>query len=242
MIIYKITNKVNNKVYIGKTIRSLESRFKRHLIDALSLDTHFARAIRQYGNDAFEAIQIDSATTEAELNLKEQYWIDYYKAIDTGYNTAMGGIGGNTYKGLTEEELSKVKQKISTKNLGRSNGQSKQIKCKSVITLEEHFFDTLTECLAFFNLKNKAVIMDRVNKKTNLLWRNEWLFAFENEDYPNGHIYDPSTKRGQCVELRNNDMRQLFTSIRKAADFLGVPRNQVKNNAVIKTYKISFLS
>ena len=125
MIIYKLTNKVNNKVYIGKTIRSLESRFKRHLIDALSLDTHFARAIRYYGNDAFEAVQIDSATTEAELNLKEQYWIDYYKAIDTGYNTAMGGIGGNTYKGLTEEELSKVKQKISTKNLGRSNGQSK---------------------------------------------------------------------------------------------------------------------
>ena len=38
--------------------------------------------------------------------------------------------------------------------------------------------------------------MDRVNKKTNLLWRNEWLFAFETEDYPNGHSYDPSTKRG----------------------------------------------
>ena len=50
MYIYKITNKINNKIYIGQTIRPVEDRWKRHINDALNniLDTHFARAIRYY--------------------------------------------------------------------------------------------------------------------------------------------------------------------------------------------------
>ena len=50
MYIYKITNKINNKMYIGQTIRPVEDRWKRHINDALNniLDTHFARAIRYY--------------------------------------------------------------------------------------------------------------------------------------------------------------------------------------------------
>ena len=55
MWIYKITNIQNNKVYIGQTIRPVEQRFRRHINDAMSniLDTHFARAIRKYGEQSF---------------------------------------------------------------------------------------------------------------------------------------------------------------------------------------------
>lgn len=72
MIIYKITNKENNKVYIGQTIRTLQQRFNRHKNDALHniLNTHFARAIREYGPDAFIAEVIDTAETQEELNKK----------------------------------------------------------------------------------------------------------------------------------------------------------------------------
>ena len=75
MFIYKITNTKNNKVYIGQTIRPIQERFKRHKTDALNniLDTHFARAIRYYGEDAFIIEQIDTAETQEELNQKEQY-------------------------------------------------------------------------------------------------------------------------------------------------------------------------
>ena len=47
MEIYKITNKINGKVYIGQTIRPVEYRFNRHMNDALNniLDTHFAITI-----------------------------------------------------------------------------------------------------------------------------------------------------------------------------------------------------
>ena len=81
MEIYKITNKINGKVYIGQTIRPVEYRFNRHMNDALHnvLDTHFARAIRKYGvgPDIWELQIIDNAQTQEELNQKEQKWIRY---------------------------------------------------------------------------------------------------------------------------------------------------------------------
>lgn len=54
MYVYKITNKHNDKVYIGQSIRPIEERFKRHINDSLNniLNTHFARAIRKYGVDS----------------------------------------------------------------------------------------------------------------------------------------------------------------------------------------------
>ena len=77
MYIYKITNNLNNKVYIGQTIRPVEDRWKRHINDALNnvLDTHFARAIRYYKPENFSLTIIDTADTQDELNQKEQYWI-----------------------------------------------------------------------------------------------------------------------------------------------------------------------
>ena len=86
IFIYKITNTVNNKVYIGQSIRPIEQRFKRHINDAINnkLDTHFARAIRKYGAECFYIEEIDSASTQEELNQKEQYWIRFYNSVEEG--------------------------------------------------------------------------------------------------------------------------------------------------------------
>ena len=148
MIVYKITNLINNKVYIGKTVKTLEWRFKKHCYDARKnpkTKNHFHRALLYYGPENFKIEQIDSAASKEELNDKEQYWIQYYQAKELGYNMTDGGDGGNTYVALTEKELAKVKVKISEKNRGKLNGQSKQIKCKSIKTNEELLFDTVTE-------------------------------------------------------------------------------------------------
>ena len=101
MWIYKITNIQNNKVYIGQTIRPIKDRLNRHINDALHniLDTHFARAIRKYGKESFIIEEIDTASSQEELNQKEQYWIQYYNATIDGYNEtdAIYKCGGNTY-------------------------------------------------------------------------------------------------------------------------------------------------
>ena len=58
--IYKITNLVNNKIYIGQSARGVAERFHRHVCDAMNgkLDTHFARAIRKYGPENFTVVGI----------------------------------------------------------------------------------------------------------------------------------------------------------------------------------------
>ena len=71
MWIYKITNKLNGKSYIGQTIRPINQRWHRHVNDAMNniLDTHFARAIRKYGEKSFSVEEIDSASSQEELNI-----------------------------------------------------------------------------------------------------------------------------------------------------------------------------
>lgn len=49
MLIYKATNKINGKIYIGQTHKSLEERKMCHKHDSKNIDTYFYRAIRKYG-------------------------------------------------------------------------------------------------------------------------------------------------------------------------------------------------
>lgn len=65
IFIYKITNCLNNKIYIGQTIRPIQQRFERHINDAIHKikDTHLCRAILKYGKENFKIEQIDSATS-----------------------------------------------------------------------------------------------------------------------------------------------------------------------------------
>lgn len=246
-VIYKITCKITNKVYIGQTIRPMNERFERHLKEAEktpNTKNHFHRAIRKYGRDNFTIEEIDSSYNQDDLNQKEKFWIASYNSIEDGYNTAEGGEGGNTYKGLNKEEMGEVKEKISKSNSGRNNGMSRHLKCKSIITGEEHFFDTLGQCLEFFNIKNKAVIMTRAIGDNNTLWRHEWMFALENEEYK--HFQDVnnlSRRRGTKVSLEKDGEIKIFDSKSLAMNFLGYSARQsgaLLNNAIINGWKVSF--
>ena len=88
--IYKITNKINNKVYIGKTIRSLDIRFKEHLRDSDIKDSKLYRAIRKYGPIHFHIQTIEETDNPLE---REKYWIEYYQSFKKGYNATIGGDG-----------------------------------------------------------------------------------------------------------------------------------------------------
>lgn len=73
--IYKISTTKTNKVYIGKTTKTIEKRFKEHINNALNNNTTYklSSAIRKYGVDTFKVELIDTADTPEELALKEIY-------------------------------------------------------------------------------------------------------------------------------------------------------------------------
>ena len=106
MIIYKITNRINVKVYIGQTKRTLERRWKEHCCPKGGCPL-LKRAINKYGKENFTVEQIDVANDVDELNKKEIYWIDYYKSANEnyGYNLSLGGEIG-TFNESTLKKMS----------------------------------------------------------------------------------------------------------------------------------------
>ena len=118
MIIYKMTNKVNGKVYIGQTTRELDERTKEHIRhNEIIVD----KAIQKYGIENFTVEQIDLAVNIDELNQKEMYWIEHYDCITPkGYNQC---YGGNNTCGYHHKEESKQKMSIkkSQNYIGEGN-------------------------------------------------------------------------------------------------------------------------
>lgn len=95
--IYKITNLVNGKVYIGKTIYDCEKRFKQHLKEAKK-QTHrkLYDAINKYGQENF-IVETLIETDNSKLDELEQYYIRQYDSFRTGYNMTIGGDGGSSH-------------------------------------------------------------------------------------------------------------------------------------------------
>lgn len=95
--IYKITNDINQKIYIGKTDFSIEKRFKEHCRDAFKERNEkrpLYAAMRKYGIEHFH-IELIEETDNSEK--QEIYWIEYYKAYENGYNATRGGDGKYLY-------------------------------------------------------------------------------------------------------------------------------------------------
>lgn len=115
--IYKITNKTNNKIYIGQTTKERAAdRFSQHRYLARHQEqenssSYLHRAMALEGVDNFSFEVIEEIENEF-LNDKEQYWIQYYNSMaPNGYNLTLGGDGTKGYsRPQSIEEREKRKQ------------------------------------------------------------------------------------------------------------------------------------
>ena len=259
MLIYKITNIKNSKIYIGKTTKSLEHRFKIHKSYALKGKggcPALQNAMIKYGIDNFTIEQIDTTTTEHELNDKEKYWIAYYNSTDRtiGYNLTDGGEDTNTYKYKSEEELNLIKDKIRKTKYGKNNPRSQAVKAMNILTNVEYHFDSISECACFLKRDgHNEFIIKRCNGSIKCLYNNEWNFAYEGEAYNNltkTKIY----ARSKQLEVYNtiDNTTKIYTSITQFAkeynlNYKVVVRKLNKanlNNIILEfnNYKIKLLS
>lgn len=111
MLIYKINNNINGKIYIGQTQRTLKERIKsykeeykfskrkRPIIDAMRL----------YGFDnfSFEVIE-DNISSKEELDNRERYYIQKYQSLchQNGYNIELGGNSAGKHSPETIKKIS----------------------------------------------------------------------------------------------------------------------------------------
>lgn len=95
MLIYKATNIITKKCYIGQTIKSLNQRMSehKHRVYKENTNTKFYNSIRKYGwnNFTWEILEESSKWTQEELDAKEKYYIKFYNSIQNGYNILEGG-------------------------------------------------------------------------------------------------------------------------------------------------------
>lgn len=95
--IYKISNDINDKLYIGQTRYSLNYRFKLHVQDSKNkLDRPLYRAMNKYGIEHFTISLIEECPDD-QLNEREIYWIKTLQAYSEGYNATTGGEGRTLY-------------------------------------------------------------------------------------------------------------------------------------------------
>lgn len=91
MVIYKIENNVNGKIYIGLTTKDLSKRIAGHIAENKS---YIQKALNKYGIQSFNVSVIDSAESREILCEKERYWIQHYNCkAPNGYNLTDGGDG-----------------------------------------------------------------------------------------------------------------------------------------------------
>lgn len=106
MHIYKTTNLLNGKIYIGQTSKTLNTKY-------LGSGKILLKAVKKYGKYNFKREILEECNSKEQMNNREKYWIQHFDSINRniGYNVSIGGEGGN----LGDE----VNKKISESRKGQ---------------------------------------------------------------------------------------------------------------------------
>lgn len=109
--IYTITNKINGKIYIGKT-KNLKDRWKNHCSNVGKKRRPLYDGMLHYGIDNF-VMEVVDTTTEDKIDELEKNWIEKLDTINTGYNLTEGGTGGDTFSNRTTQSKNRTRKKLS---------------------------------------------------------------------------------------------------------------------------------
>jgi len=120
MIIYKTTNIINGKYYIGKDVNN-----SNHYLGSGVL---LKMAIKKYGKENFNKEILEYCETLEILEEREKFWIKELNSIVLGYNLTEGGTGGDTFTNNTnkKEIREKLRKRIYSEEV-------KKIKLKNLI-------------------------------------------------------------------------------------------------------------
>ena len=104
MIVYKITNLLSGKIYVGQTVRTLEKRINQH---KRRTESAISQAIKKYGWENFSAEVLEECETQKQIDEREMFWIAKLDCISPkGYNLNEGGSGGRTPTDETRKKQS----------------------------------------------------------------------------------------------------------------------------------------
>ena len=123
MFVYKITNIINGKVYVGMDSQPVKkmSRWKDHLSSYknVNINKNLYKAFRKYGIENFSYTVIEEVTSQELLRKRETFWITYYNSVHNGYNMQYGG-GSPLLETLSENDQKRLR-KVRAQNFIKFN-------------------------------------------------------------------------------------------------------------------------
>lgn len=134
-LVYKITNTINQKIYIGFTGRTLEQRWKSQLSAARCNEiTRFCHAIRKYGPDPWKREILAGFSDEIRARKTEEDLILTENAMNPalGYNAKPGGCGGWI---VPDDKYEMWRKKLSDAGSGERNSNYKGTSNEKMIEL-----------------------------------------------------------------------------------------------------------
>lgn len=230
--IYGIKNKINNKIYIGKTCMNFGDRRDCHwacLRGGYGVNPHLQRAWDKYGEDNFEFVVIFECTngeTPDEVNELEIKYIKEYRENGSVYNISDGGDGGYLLgKHMSEE----TKRKIGDKNRINMTGRTASDETKAKMSeSQKKRYDAMTE--EEWGEFRKAIS----EYASGYSWSDESRQKFSElqQTNPNGAKYDAETVHK--IRYMHEELNMDYTSISKE---LGIPRPTIYGIATYKRWK-----
>lgn len=245
--IYKTTNLINNKFYIGQKKSNVFLKEKY-----LGSGTRLHSAIEHYGKENFKVELIDTAESKEELDDKEIYWIDRLDArnLDIAYNLSKGGDGNSSgiawNKGLTKELNPKLEQSQETKDKRSNSLKKAYAEGRHVTNLSESARNIMSE-----KAKLRPHPPTTANKKCYTDGKiNRMLLPEEIDDYIAKGFYKgktvekrPAWNKGLTAETDErvkaySDKRKELVKSGKSVGFVNCPGNHFSKGQKVEDYNI----
>lgn len=193
-VIYKATNVINEKVYIGQTIQTLHSRQLKHESFSRKENPpcHFCRALKKYGLDNFKWEVVMSCNNREELNNMECQCITTFDSHKNGYNQTLGGEGssGRKHSEATKKLISLKKTGIPLSkehreklSLTHRGVKKSRIHADNVAYAKSEFWQVVHPDSKTEIIRNLSLFC----REHNISDRGMWLVANEYRNHHKGY-------------------------------------------------------
>ena len=229
--IYKHTNLINHKIYIGQTTQQPEKRWGNGL-SQYRHNKHFFAAIKKYGWDNFSHQILKEGLSQEELNYWEKYFISYYDSTnkEKGYNILLGGEV-SPFKELWQNPIFKQERSQKQSQFMKQRMANPQIKQQMTKGLKNYWKNSS---------QARKQQSERMTKVLKELWQNEEYrqkqsLKFEKylKENQQKHIKqckenalnnwtNPDFRKKICKKIQNIQTGLIFQSAAAAARWCGL--------------------
>lgn len=204
--VYKHTNKINNKVYIGQTCQKPEYRWGKNGNNYIQCP-YFWKAIQKYGWENFQHEILETDIPQNKINEREQFYILQYESYkeDRGYNCSKGGQNcPNTISEATREKY-RENMKKRWEQPGYKEYFSQLMKDKYA---DEQYYNSHVR--AQLSEEHRKAIKEATINTSH--WNEKAVICLETNE-----IYKSSGEAGRILQINSNNIRSVCTGERRTA-------------------------